>query len=192
MRTETINIYKFDELNEESKQFAIDKWREIGIDDCSADERVKSYELARDIFEQIESIEGEIGGKRLVAYINNNFSHLWMDQQYISKHEDGKIKNCYYSYKYDCTKKKRSNVFTANNLENCPLTGVCYDHDFLQPIIDFLKSPKENYTNQDLADDFPSYESIADRDIEYLYSDESIMETIECNDYDFTEDGKMY
>lgn len=42
------------------------------------------------------------------------------------------------------------------------------------------------------AIDFPSYESIAERDFEYNNSDEAIAETIEANEYDFTKDGEIY
>ena len=43
-----------------------------------------------------------------------------------------------------------------------------------------------------LSDLLEDYSIILQRESEYLQSRESIIETIEANEYDFTEDGKIY
>lgn len=188
MRVKEVILYSFNELNDAAKENAINNFRESNIDDFWQSERVNSFDKANDIYRRIRNIEGEIQGERLYKWIINNLSSEWIDVNYISKHEDGKIKNCYFSHKYNCVKKRRSRIFVTNNLENYPLTGVCYDYDFLKPIIEFLKHPT-NITNEQLADELPTYESIAEKDFDYYNSDEYIIEEIEANDYEFTEDG---
>lgn len=189
MRTETINIYKFSELNEKAKARAIREHREfMQQEDFWGNERLESYREAEKLYEQLHNIEGTISGGRLVAWIQNNLSHNWTKKNYISKHTDGSIKNSDWQYKYDCTKKKMSHLFSTNNIENCPLTGVCYDYDFLQPIIDFIRKPSAKIDNTDLQ--LPDYETIAERDMEF--DDDYIIENIEANDYEFNEDGTIY
>ena len=38
----------------------------------------------------------------------------------------------------------------------------------------------------------PTYESVSEKDFEWMQSDEYIIESIEANEYEFTQDGKMY
>jgi len=191
MKTIEIKLYKFAELSEEAKQTAINNYRYQDNDDFWGPDRLASYKAAEKIYKDLRHIQEEIKGARLVAWIQNNLSHLWTDTNRISKHADGKIKNSYFQYKYDNPVKVRlSKVFKTNNLDNCPLTGVCYDFDFLQPIIDFLRNPDKHTTNLDL--EIPSYEEIAEKDFDWMDSDEYISETIEANKYEFTEDGEIY
>lgn len=207
MKTIELNLYSFNELSEEAKEKAIENWLSgAGNEDFYYDERIKSYNKAMEIYNQLESIENEISGARLVAYIENNFSHLWRNTNRISKHlikypelvTKKRIKNgCYfensdYQYKYNCLKFRVSRIFETNNIDNCPLTGVCYDVDFMEPIINFMKNPSSKTTNIDLWEDMPSYESIYNRDMEDINSDEYVSEHLEANNYEFTEDGKIY
>jgi hypothetical protein len=194
MKTIEIKLFKFNELSEEAKQTAIDNYRNGPyFDDFWGPDRLASYKAAEKIYKDLRHIQEKIKGARLVAWIQNNLSHLWTDTNRISKHADGKIKNSYFQYKYDNpVRVKLSKVFKTNNLENCPLTGVCYDFDFLQPIIDFLRNPDKNTTNLDL--EIPSYEEITQKDFDWMNTDEYIIEEIE-NRYDgeeFTEDGEIY
>lgn len=189
MRTEEIKIYKFDELSDEAKERAREWYRE-GMDDFWMHERQESYQQAEEIYDALHSIEEEISGARLYAWIENNLSHIWDKSCYYSKHIDGSIKKDWWSYKYDCIKKRRSRIKVVNNIEGCPLTGVTYDYDFLLPIIEFMKKPDSSTTNLDL--ELPSYRDVAERDWEYMTSDEAVDETLEINDYEFTEDGNIY
>ena len=53
----------------------------------------ESYNLASEIYDSLGLVcEGEIFGSRLYAFIVNNFSHLWTDQNHISKHKNGTFK----------------------------------------------------------------------------------------------------
>ena len=79
----------------------------------------------------------------------------------------------------------------------CPFTGVCYDETLLTPFRDFLLK-QNNYVNfenvnlEDLfTDAFDSLRECIDDEIDYRNSEESILETIESNDYEFYENGKF-
>lgn len=189
MRTETIKIYKFSELSEKAKERAIREHREfMQREDFWGKERLESYREAEKLYEQMHNIEGTISGGRLVAWIQNNLSYIWTNKNYISKHTDGSIKNSYFEHQYGCTKKKISHVFSTNNIENCPLTGVCYDYDFLQPIIDFMRKPSAKIDNTDLQ--IPDYEKVYERDMNF--SDQDVIDEIEANEYEYNEDGTIY
>ena len=194
MRTEIIEktYYNYADLliNSELKRKAIDRYLN-NYDDCWSSERQDSYKkIIKSVYEPLKEVD-ELKGIRLYKWIQNNLSWLWIDKNRISKHTDGKNKNSYFWYKYNCIKYRVSKVFITNNLENCPFTGVCYDFDFLEPIIDFLKKPNKNTTAQDLCDSMPSLNDIAQRDYDYYTSDECILETFQANGYEFDENGKI-
>lgn len=193
MKTIEIKLYKFAELSEEAKQTAIDNYRYQDNDDFWETDRLASYKAAKNIYDDLHNIQEEIKGARLVAWIENNLSHLWMNTNVISKHADGKIKNSYFAYKYHNPIKYRlSKIFKTNNLDNCPLTGICYDFDFLQPIIDFLREPDKHTTNLNLK--MPSYEEVAQKDFDWMNTDEYIIEEIQNRHEgeEFTEEGEIY
>lgn len=188
MREITVRLFRFSELSESAKQKAVDYYVSNMWDDCYWSERVASYEAAKEIYKRLRYIDGEISGARLVAWIENNLAWQWTKPNYVSKHKSGKFKNCYFSYKYDePTKVRRSRIFRTNTLELCPLTGVCYDYDFLEPIINFLKKPSSSITNMDLK--CPDYERIAQREIDYMTSFEGASEELTQLDYEYLVDG---
>ena len=190
MRTIKIKVFTFDELNEEAKENARNWWRNFGLDDVWFEERKASYYDAKKLYDELECIEGEIFGSRLYAWIENNLSHNWTEQCVFSKHKDGSFRSNWWSHKYDCVKSRTSRIKRVNNLEGCPLTGVCYDYNFIKPIIEFMKSPSSSVSNLDLS--IPSYESVAEEDFEWMNSDEYIDDAIEANEYEFTEDGNKF
>ena len=82
--------------------------------------------------------------------------------------------------------------YSAIQLENCcVLTGVCYDDDILQPIYEFLDNPKNIEFETLLNDCIYSLCHSVSSEIENQNTDEYITEQIECNGYEFDEDGKM-
>ena len=186
MRTITTNVYSFNELNKQAQQNAINNHEYY---DSWESERMESYKSAEKYYDLLHNIEGEISGSRLYAFIQNNIINDFINTNCISKHKDGKIKNCHYSYKYDCVKKRFSNIFKTNNLNNCPLTGVCYDFDFLQPIIDFIEKPTNQISNLDL--ELPDYEKVAQKDYDFYTSDEFLRTELQENDSEFTENGTL-
>lgn len=190
MKTIEITLYKFDELTKNAQDVAIEIWRNEGVEDVWASERIESWKIAGSFYKQLHEIQEEISGARLYTWIQNNLAVYWTERNFISKHLDGTFKNSYFQYKYDCLKYRKSKIFSTNTLENCPLTGVCYDFDFLKPIIDFIKTPSAYTSNTDLK--LPDYNEITEKEMDYQNSDEAIKETIESNDYDFLSNGSRY
>lgn len=72
------------------------------------------------------------------------------------------------------------------NLENCPLTGVCYDADILESI-------KENGLNpESLQDALNTYLESIHNEYYSMLEDEYLQDLCEANDYEFTENGKLF
>lgn len=72
---------------------------------------------------------------------------------------------------------------TALNQKDCPLTGVFYDHLVIESAIKAISDESE------YLDDVLHY---VYKECEYLVSHEAISEMCESNEYEFTEDGKIY
>ena len=204
-RTIRTKVYKFNELSNEGKEKAISIYRNNDNYNDYAEDITSSAKAVAELFNlkfgreytdirtgHIEDTILQLQGVRLYKWLINNFSSHWIDIKYISKHKNGKFKNSYFEYKYDCVKYRKSNISVTNNLENCPLTGVCYDMDIMQPVIDFLKRP-DNSTFEDLINGIESaisktYQS----NEEWVNSDEYITESIEAKEYEFTQDGRRF
>lgn len=67
-----------------------------------------------------------------------------------------------------------------------PLTGVCYDYDFLEhlDVNDLSVDALNNASNEFIRSIHNEYES--------MLTDENLEEHCECNGYEFTEDGRIY
>lgn len=205
MRTIEIKAYKFSELSEEAKNKAVENF---GGDDCEY-----IFNKAYDSFKAFASIFGvdywqisflephrneynfsfpdyviDLTGWRLATYIRNNFGFAIFKGKYYGKlvYDVPKSKEHPIGARHV---KRYSRVFENRS---CVLTGVCYDDNLLSPIYNFLDNPNNN-------DDI---ESILNECIELLCKDvqseyeamnsfEGISDTIEANEYEFTEDGEM-
>ena len=202
MRSETINIYKFSELSEKAQRRA---W-ETGPDfsgDHNAEFRatLAAFENIFDIsvyrwnvsdydynFAYVTAGDAtaapENNPLRLARYIWNNYAGYITKGKYYST--QGRWINGKYHYKY-----RYSNA--TFEMDNCPLTGVCFDLDILQPVLDCLHYKRF----------FDSYEELIDAclngffqtwqaEIEYLSSLDYFAEMCEINEYEFTETGEMW
>lgn len=174
MKTVEINLFKFDELSEEAKNVAIENFRESCLDEewyCFI------YEDAKQVGIKIESFDiyrGEIS-------INLNYS--LEDTAYKIIFEHGEYCDTY--------KAAKSFLDNKSNLVTKYSNGV-----------DLERVSEENYDlydeeieefEQDFRNDLENaYLSILRNEYEYQQSDEYIIEYIQANEYDFTEDGKIY
>lgn len=201
MRQLTINIYKFSELSEKAQRRA---W-ENGPDfsgDCSEEFRstLAAFEKIFDIkvyrwnvndygynFAYVtagaatEAPDGD--PLRLARYIWNNYA------EYISRGKYyGKL---IYRENQPPRHVKRYSKATFE-MDNCPLTGVCFDMDILQPVLDCLHYKRffdsyEELIDACLNDFFQAWQA----DIEYHASFDYFAEMCEINDYEFLETGEM-
>ena len=89
------------------------------------------------------------------------------------------------------------NFSVSTIFSSCPFTGVYYDEILLTPFRDFLlnQNKYENFENTNLKDlfndAFYNLTKCIEDEIDYRNSEESILETIESNDYEFYENGKF-
>lgn len=195
MRQEIKNIYKFHELSEDQKQQAIENYRSRYANDIHwQDELLSSlkaifehsgvkladYELGAHCHSWLkpefsnDDIE-EISGSRAMAWLENNL----LDGLRVSYY--GKNRNKLRKYGKD---------YYAGRIKPGPFTGYCADEDFLNELI---KNVRHGYTLKQcyswLAD---KYQQLSEQEYEYQNSDEYISESLEMNDYEFTENGEIY
>jgi len=201
MKTIEINLYEFSELSAEIQEKVIEKYRETnqkeGIPWQSEIE--ESFEKFANIFNiqwelidyeepdrnrysvELEDNIKELTGLRLAKYIWNNYkSYLYKGKYYFlwSKKEP-----------YHALKSRRSKILLDNC---CVLTGVCYDDELLHPIYDFLENPNDNVNFEKLLENcIDSLCESIQKEIDYINSDETIIEEIEANEYTFEINGKM-
>ena len=170
MRKIEINIFKFNELNEEAKQNAISNLYNNNID----------YNWWEFIYEDAKNI-----GLKITSFnLDRN------------RHAKGKFilnapevaQNILSNHGKECETYKTAESFL----------------EVWQPIFNaYMDEESEKYESsesedemQELEDDFlnsllDDYSIILQNACDYLQSDESIIDTIEANDYEFTEDGEM-
>lgn len=218
MRTIRTKIYKFQELNKEAQQIAIERYRNNNLDFSfiydDAEKTVLAFNNAFNLstgrnswLEFTENYEDYIlnlTGLRLRKYLLNNFNDTLFKRKYL-KH--GELLDSFKPYHRmkkqteitnNCPNKGKisvsyySNIFVDAN--NCNLTGMCYDCNMMQPIYDFLELRTFDSTNfEDLLNScFDTMRKTLQKEEEYMYSDEYITEEIEANEYEFLENGKQF
>jgi RecG-like helicase len=212
MKTIEVKLYKFEELSEEAKEKAIEKWRSSETEYHHGEEYrdtlkefeksfpVKvtdweispwSYSYVKFDFTSDEDI-GELSGIRLMKYLWNNHRRDLYKGKWYQVHSREKISHP--RIRSEKLKDGYHNSYrSAITLTNsCVLTGWCVDEDILEPIYKFLESP-DNRTFESLLEEcLESWRIAWEKEMEYESSDEYISETIIANEYDFTEDGEMY
>jgi hypothetical protein len=209
MRTITTTAYQLSELSEEAKQTAIREYRGEGVDTShnwnEARESVKEF---CDLFNVSDgrnswldiicssfgeaSNRNELTGQRLRTYLLNNFPSAFYERKYHKSHHSEEKPAPHRMRSIKPWSKGGYWVTLRSNFETescCPFTGVCYDEYLLQPLKDFVKKP-DNRNFEDLMTEAGESlcKSLESGD-EYQNSDEAIIERMEANDYEFTEDG---
>lgn len=203
MRTETINVYKFDELTTDARHYAWEHGFDYGNDhDDEYRATLEAFEKIFDIcvfryrvgdsiyapsFSYIkagaadDAPEGD--ALRLARYVWNNYAEYIQKGRYYSRGRwiDGK-------YTYKCRYSK-----IRHEMDNCPLTGVCYDCDILGPVIDCLHYKRFFNSYDELIHTCLSgFFAAWDAEKEYLRSEEYFAEMAEINEYEFLETGERY
>lgn len=169
MRTIQTNVYKFEELSEQGKQQAINNLSSINID---FDWWQYTYLDAKNVGININNFELD----RTIDI--GMYDYQETANKIIKEHGE------------TCDTHKNAKQFIA---ERDALVSRYSDGG--------NKVPEENENNFDCElDELESeykksleedYLSMLRNEYEYLSSREAIIETIECNDYEFTEDGKL-
>ena len=216
MKTIEIKLYKFEELSKEAQQKAINNKRDEGIDtDFIYDDAYKTVKEFHKVFNTDEgtiswldvrlNFEDDIlnlKGIRLRTYILNNFGYALFTPKFIgslSTNEFVSHKRIKSPVNVNSVGNRFNPYYSGVQKDNsCVLTGVCYDESLLKPIYDFLEwNEKPDYNSymdiETLIDEcFESLKNDIESEIDYMNEDNYIIDEIENNDTDFTEDGEVF
>ena len=191
------NVFSFSELSQESKEKAIEAYRDQFIHSSDPvlwqDEMFDSLKAlfeASDInltdyslglcshsyikFDMDPDVSG-LSGSRALAWLENNLLYQFR----VTRNEYVRNRKKYFEYGY-----------RVGKIKNCPMTGYFFDHTLLdslhQSIVDGM-CLKDAYTG--LADVFVE---TLQTEYDYQCSDEYISEYLEMSSYEFLENGSVY
>lgn len=218
MRTIRTKIYNFSELSKEAQEKAIENYRNNNLTFdfiySDAESTVKAFCAAFGVksgsrswlvcdASNIDEDVLQLTGLRLRKYILNNFGDTLYKRKYLKIGSNSKTLKPFHRMRKQTEIKSGSNkglFYSAyySNIckvaKNCNLTGMCYDDDMMQPIYDFLELRTFGSTNfEDLLNEcFDEMRSTLQKEEDYMYSDEYISEEIAANEWEFTEQGKIF
>lgn len=175
MKTIEIKLFKFNELNEKAQEKAVEKYRDNTFEYHFADEALNSLKKFAEHF-----------GSRLknweIDFFNCSPSFATFSE--IDEMEENELKELILSM-------GEFNPETLKGLGDCKFTGVCFDENAADGARKaFFEGERD--INEILQAGFDTWLTDVHTDAEYQISDEAIKETLTVNEYDFTEDGKMY
>lgn len=217
MKEAKIKLYRFDELEEKIQDIIIaerqyhNDFAEVYYSDwegtlkefeklmgikvknwevsgCGYDYRVQFHRYTYIPDGYMHEIDGDdIKGKHLWRYLMEN---VW---------DDINPRKVYHTKEWDREKsdysKKRTSRILRQSWEDCPLTGMGYDYDILEPIAEYLSKPyEEDYTLDDLIHDcLDSFFSAWRKEIEWCNSYEGVKEWLtEYDENEYYENGKIF
>lgn len=164
MKEITLKLYEYDELSDEAKKKALEDWRSPDAghqwdgeirDTLKALEKELDIEVFRWSYDSCGHDSGSIiwgtrwnddnlalAGERARSFLWNNFARLVMQprKKWYAKHIDGRIdlSGCIHCDDGWTNLKRKSKVFFDRVYDGtCPLTGVCFDNDALDPLAYF-------------------------------------------------------
>ncbi len=198
-----IKVFTYDQLSDEAKETArewylgnnfdyawSDEWRQsleefckvfpITVKNWEVDDWNHSFRLIMDTDDNVE----ELSGIRLRTYILNNYYSTLFERKHYGK----------YAKNETTGKWKYQRYSRCQWIEtDCPFTGYCGDYSVLQPIREFLKTPKSTTTFKDLMDDcIESLFTDWQKDMEWQRSEEYVADHLEANGYEFDEYGNRF
>lgn len=167
MKTIEVNLYKFDELSTSAQEKAIEEIREMNYDFFWENYYLESAKKCLELFYCHLS-------DYTIDWSNINCSH----------------------WKIECADVKDLQEFFSNYLpyinDEKYVTGFCADYDFFKPIREYLANPYDIDFDELMNDCVWECINAGCNDYDHQIFDEGIIEIIESNNYDFTEEGKLY
>lgn len=168
MRTVEVNVYKFNELEDDVKEKVLDNYR-YTMDFFWTHENEESFKEFGDWIGGL--VDWSVG-----AYTYSRAS-------------------CKLNW-YDWTRGGFDTLaWLKENLseKECPFTGYYMDEMILKPIREFMEKPDKHQDLQDLADRCAdAFWRAYQEDLEFQLSDEYIIDMIEANEWEFTKDGETW
>lgn len=176
MKTKTINLYSFDELSDKAKQKALENLYDINVD----------YDWWQYTYEDAERVGLRINGFDLDrgSYCEGDFLEDAKTVAELILKEHGE----------QCETYKTAKEFLSNYLPVLKELEVYQaedENELNQDLIDSLDEKCCDLIDEFEKSIFEDYRIILQNEYEYLISEEAIKETIERNEYTFTEDGKL-
>lgn len=200
MRTIEHQIYRYDELNAQAQEVAIESTREK-ISSARIESDSYDYRNTLDKIEQVFGVkiyDWSVGEYNF--YFRFEFTNIDEETEneprlllrYLNTNVLPCIDNKKRYYSKTASASRKSRILCNKSYDYC-LTGCWCD----AAVDDALNNIKQSVKNKLNARDF--VESILEgffeqwrNDYQYSTSDECITETIEANDYEFYENGKPY
>ena len=193
--------FRYEELSEEAKQKAYLAWLASQDQSLCSDEfretlskfeeifpvTVYDWEVDGYTFRHRFVIAGDDGSEsvsviRLAIYLWNNYARCITTGKYYSK----TISNSSIQYIT-----RQSKLITS--MADCTLTGVCWDYEILQPIIDCLTYRKIYNDAEELFQDcLDNFFGAWQGQLEYESSQEFFEEEVECNYWQYNADGSPF
>ena len=201
MRTETIKIYKFEELSNEAQEKAIEKFYDLNIYEGWWDSVYEMYmqdETGFDIdkiyFSGFHS-QGDgamFGGspnKDILHFITPNYRNEayqkdWSKVIKLIKNGDINIYGSFKQYGHYYHSKSYSDNLDSEMTNDWYGKNYSNIEDICEDILEEIREHYENICNK-------IYHSL-EQEHEYYTSKEAIEESIIANEYDFTESGEQY
>jgi hypothetical protein len=204
VRTICTEVYQFDELDEDAKEKAREWWRNLEYQDPTGQQEIwdsleallklaclDRWDWDRNTHPPLDENVKELDGKRAFAWLENNlFSRLrWHKHKGVREVVDKKTKLTQWRpYTKQELRDKFKYGYRVGAIPDCPLTGMCYDMNFLDDLKDSIKS------GMNLNDAFRSLpekaRKMADDEMEWRCKDEQVDESIRVNEYEFTKEGR--
>jgi hypothetical protein len=161
METRQYTVYKFSELSEDGKEKAIQNLADINVD----------YEWWESTYDDAENI-----GLKIHEFDIDRGAYCRMT--YVDSLEDV-IAKIISDHGKDCETAKTAREYqkklkALDKLEECD-----------------YEDARDELRDEFLHDISEDYRIILQHEYEYLTAEKAIIETIEANDYDFTEDGQI-
>jgi hypothetical protein len=207
MRAVVTEVFKFDELSEQSKEVARQWWKDL----MSEDFRTEADMITETMTESARAKGIEFNGKNTISW---DLSYSQGDYVALNKAELSKeklIKVCTNALNDD--EKEMFKFLTDSNILyvthsidhhhyygqqiELDLEVGCYNENeiaetiidnFIYEVTEKIEKAIKSYVDH-VCGELKSY---GYREIEYLYSDESVDEMLRINEYEFTEEGKKW
>jgi hypothetical protein len=175
MKTISINLFKFNELSEEAKKKALMHMYDINI----------WHEWWDYTYEDAINIGLKINGFSL-----DRDYHIKAEFIYNASEVSANILR---DHGTECETYKISDIFYDNHSQLfSKYIQIETNENSSEQDIQNIESELIELENEYENDIKYEYLKILEREYEYLISEKAIIETIECNEYDFTEDGLLY
>lgn len=188
MKTIKINLYKFEELSEESQQKAIENNSDFNVE----------FDWWQFTYEDAERVDLKINGFDIYRNtIDVDFKYTPKDTALSILKEHGKDTDTYILAKkfikeYEEAEKneeKYSDLYENIEPENEAEEELEVKYSDLR---DEAEEKMENLSDEFLKEISEEYLSMLRNEYEYKTSEEAIKESLIANDYDFTENGEIY